>query len=97
MCEILGSAGLRTQKIPKNESEDGQDDDKHCPENFLPGIRAALKDVYDRPNVGDENDKTAQTLVLHISIILIGIGKTLRYTLGDLSRNIIIRPGELRR
>src|ERR1700736_2825340 len=76
----LGPAGLGSQKIPKNESEYGQEDYEDRPENLPSGIRAALKNIYDRPNIGDENNKTAQTLVLHVSMILIGIAKTLRYT-----------------
>src|SRR5580692_8422722 len=61
----LGLAGLGSQKIPKNESEHGQDDHQHRPENFLARIRAALKDIDDRPDIGDQNDETEQTLVLH--------------------------------
>src|SRR6202167_5881130 len=62
----LGFAGLGSQKIPENESEHGQDDHQHRPENFLARIRAALKDIDDRPDIGDQNDETEQTLVLHL-------------------------------
>ena len=61
----LGLAGLGAQKIPKNESEHGEEDHQDRPENFLSGIRAALKDVDDRPDIGDQNYKAEQTLVLH--------------------------------
>src|ERR1700735_3129457 len=62
---LLGLSGFRTQKVPKNEAEHGQDDHQHRPKYFLPGIRAALKDIDDRPDVGDQNYETEQALVLH--------------------------------
>jgi hypothetical protein len=39
-----------------------------------------LKNVDDRPDIGDQNYKTVQALVSHVSIILIVIAKALRYT-----------------
>jgi len=79
--EPLGSAGLGPEKIPKNETEYGQEDYEDRPQNFSSGIRTALKNIYDRPYIGDENNDTAQPLVLHVSIIPFGIAKILRYTL----------------
>ncbi|GAC1330459.1 MAG: hypothetical protein NVS1B6_20200 [Steroidobacteraceae bacterium] len=46
-----------------------------------------MKNIYDRPYVGDQYNKTAQTLVLHVSIIPIDITKTLRYTFVQLSKH----------
>jgi hypothetical protein len=79
-CAGLGPSGLGAQKIPKNESEHGEDDHQDCPKDLLSRICAALKDIDDGPDIEYQNNKTAQALVLHVSIILIGIAKPLRYT-----------------
>jgi hypothetical protein len=49
----LSPARLGPQKIPKNESENGQDDDQDRPEHFLSGIRTALENIDDGPDIGD--------------------------------------------
>src|SRR5260221_5863011 len=64
-ASALGRGGLGSEKIPKDESEHGEDDHRNRPKNFLSRIRAALKDVDDCPDIGDQNDKPEQTLVLH--------------------------------
>jgi hypothetical protein len=63
----LGPAGLGTQKVPKNESKHGQDDYEHGPKDFFAGIRCALKNVDDRPDVGDQDNQTEYALVLHVA------------------------------
>jgi hypothetical protein len=68
---LLGPAGFRSQKIPKNETEHGQNDDQNGPEYFSSRIRAALKDVDDCPHIGDQHDETEQALVLHFSSSLL--------------------------
>src|SRR5258708_23961959 len=62
---LLGLAGLGSQKIPKYETEHGQDDHQNRPEYFPSRIPAALKDVDDGPDIGNQNDETEQALVLH--------------------------------
>jgi hypothetical protein len=52
----LCPTGLGTQKIPKNESEHGQENDKYGPDHFLSGIRTALENIHDGPHIGDQND-----------------------------------------
>jgi hypothetical protein len=62
---LLASSGLWTEKVPEYEPEQGQQDDQNGPKHFASRIRRTLKDVHDRPDIGDQNDQTAQTLILH--------------------------------
>jgi hypothetical protein len=61
----LGSAGPRAQKVPEDESEHGEDDHQDRPKHLRAGVRAALKDIDDRPDVGDQDNQTEYALVLH--------------------------------
>jgi len=65
-----GPAGFGAEEVPKNESEHGQEEHQHGPKHFLAGIRAALQNVDDRPDIGDENYEPEQTLVLHFLSLL---------------------------
>src|SRR5258707_12086899 len=64
-ASALGLTGLGSEKIPKNESEHGQDDHQNRPEDFPSRVRGALKDIDDRPDIGDQHYETEQALVLH--------------------------------
>src|ERR1700684_861252 len=66
-----GSAGPRTQKVPENESEHGQDDYQDRPKHLRARVRAALKDIDDRPDVGDQDNQTEYALILHEASFLL--------------------------
>src|SRR5450631_174179 len=66
----LGLPGLGAEKVPKDEAQNGQQDDQDCPEDLSARIRAALENVHDRPDVGDQYDQTTYTLILHASPFL---------------------------
>jgi len=61
----LGSAGPWTEKIPKDETEHWQHDDQDSPQNLSAGVGAALEDVHDRPDIGDQDDQTPYTSIFH--------------------------------
>ena len=46
-------AGTGSQEKPENEAQDRQYDHDHRPQHFVRGARAALKNVHDRPDIGD--------------------------------------------
>jgi hypothetical protein len=67
----LGPAGFGTQKVPKYESKHGQNDHEHGPQDFFAGIRCALKNIDDCPNIGNQHNQTEDALVLHVSLSLL--------------------------
>src|SRR5690606_15396740 len=51
------SGASRPGEVPDDQAEDRQDKDEQDPQNLRSGGSVASEDIYDRPDVGDQNNK----------------------------------------
>lgn len=62
----LAPSVLWADKVPEYESNQWKQNHDDNPEQLFDALGTTLQDFYDCPDVGDQNQQTDQTLVLHV-------------------------------
>ena len=59
----LGPAGARAEEVPEDQAQQGQQNDRHDPDELLLTGSRALHNIDNRPYVADEHEEAQEAVV----------------------------------